>query len=225
MEPFPALSECDVGRAEALRRAGAGPSGDDAVRHRLRPLLEPAAGADEPPEHTEAQDARRCGALIVRLRAAATPAVVATWMGWTLERTTAAVVELERRLDACGLQLLSDAKGALAVRERARLRRRPVRLPFELAQRLDADEHLHALAHLARGDHCAHGDEREQDLLDLGAAIPGGYPGLHPSAVVAAAFAGVHRRAIGLPPVVVINEEGERWPPPDLWVDLGASEP
>ena len=223
MEAFQALNECDVGREEAWRRAGAGPSGNDGVRSRLGPLLQPTAGGDEPPEHTAAQDARRCGALIVRLGGAATPTVAATWMGWTMERTAAAVAELERSLDACGLQLVANAEGGLVVRERARLRRRPVRLPYELAQRLDAEEHLHALAHLARGDHCAHADEREQALLDLGAAIPAGYPGLHPSDVVAAAFVDVYRRASGLPPVIVITESGERWPSAGLWDQLRAS--
>lgn len=221
MDFHEALRDADLTREEVGRRIGAKAlANDDVVRQRLRAFLDPPPATEDPAEGTQAQDARRCGALIVRLGGAATATAITAWMGWTMERTAAALDELDRRLDACGLRLCADGEGCLTVSERARLRTRPKRLPFELAERLGADEHVHALAHLVRGDRCADGEEWMQPLLDLGAAAPHSHPELAPSAVIAAAFAGAHRRPLRLPYVVEISESGERRPPPDLWGDL-----
>ncbi|MGH9280459.1 MAG: hypothetical protein ACRD12_20495, partial [Acidimicrobiales bacterium] len=176
-------------------------------------LLEPSAATDDPAADAEPDDARRCGSLIVRLDGTATATVIADWMGWTMERAHAALAQLDRRLDRCGLRISADADGHLVVRERARLRTRPRRLPFELVVQVDSDEHRHALAHLVRGDYCARGEHRQQRLLDLGLAVPGPYPGIHPCEEVAAAFAAPRRRGPLRPPYIEIRENGERWPP------------
>jgi len=146
----------------------------------------------------------------VRLGGAASAAVIADWMGWTVERSVAALAELDRRLDGCGLRVSADSDGHISVRERARLRARPRRMPFELAESLDKEGYRHALAHLVRGDRCQGGEGWIQALLDLGAAVPAGYPSAYPSEVVAAAFIGVRRRKHRLPRVVEIREDIDR---------------
>lgn len=206
-----ALTEADLTHGEVCRRLGGNPhSANDVVRQRLGGLLGLSAGHEDCAADVAPDDARRCGAAIVRLGGAATTRVLAEWMGWTLERTNAALAELDRRLDRCGLQLSADAAGRLTVRERARLRARPRRLAFELAERLDTAERLHALAHLVRGDHCPGGQDWQQPLLDLGAAVANGYPGAHPSEVIAAAFLGVRRRSLRPPLFVEVREDGLR---------------
>lgn len=158
MDPDEALRQADLSFEGLRRRLGRSPTGSsDAVRQRFAAFLEASAPSDEPAAGAEPDDARRCGAVIVRLGGAASATVIADWMGWTLERANAAVAELDRRLDRCGLRVSGDADGQLTVRERAQLRARPRRLPFELVVRLDA-EHRHALAHLVRGDHCTRGE-------------------------------------------------------------------
>ena len=221
MDFHEALRDADLIREEVGRRIGARTlASDDVVRQRLRAFLDPPPAPEDPAEETNAQDARRCGALIVRLGGAATATAVAAWMGWTMERTAAALAELDDRLDACGLRVIADGSGCLSVGERARLRARPKRLPFELAERLGADEHAHALAHLVRSDRCSDGEAWMQPLLDLGAAVPHSHLEVAPSEVIAAAFAGAHRRALRLPHVVEIRESGDRRPPLELWGDL-----
>jgi len=59
-----------------------------AIRQRLLALPEPAVADEDPAADGEADDPRRCGALMMRLSGAATPTAIAAWMGWTLERTT-----------------------------------------------------------------------------------------------------------------------------------------
>lgn len=214
MDPEEALRQADLSHEEVRRRIGGLPlGGTDAVRQRLAALLEPSTSTDDPAADAEPDDARLCGSLIVRLGGRATATVIADWMGWTMERVHAALAQLDRRLDGCGLRVSADADGHLVVRERARLRARPRRLPFEFVVRLDSDEHRHALAHLVRGDHCARGEHWEQPLLDLGLAVPGAYPGIHPCEEVAAAFAAPRRRGPLRPPYIEIRENGERWPP------------
>ena len=218
MNRHEALGEADLSHEEVRRRVGGTVwANNDVVRQRLAGLLDPSVATDDDAAGTHPDDARRCGALVVRLGGAATTTVIAGWMGWTMERTNAAVAELDRRLDRCGLRVGADGEGQLIVRERARLRARPHQLPFELAERLDAEEHRHALAHLARGDQCAKGEDWTQPLLDLGAAVPHSYPEVRPSDVIAAAFIGIRHRRLRLPLVLEIREGGERWPPADLW--------
>lgn len=150
-----ALGECDLSWEEVRRRVGGAPPGhSDVLRQRFAAFLAPSAGVDDAATETEPGDARACGALVMRLGGAATTTVIAEWMGWTLERSAAAVAELDRRLDGCGLRVGADADGHLRVRERARLRARPRRVPFELLVGLDDAEHRHALAHLVRGENC-----------------------------------------------------------------------
>lgn len=208
-----AFARADLGHDDVRRQAGGlHPATTDVVRQRLAALLEPSAADDDPAAGIRPDDARSCGALLVRLRGAGTAAVIAEWMGWTHERTAAALVELDLRLDGCGLRVVADRDGRISVRERVRLRARPRRLPLELAEQLDEEGSLHALAHLARGDRCQSGDGWIQPLLDLGAAFPGGYPSAGPTEVIAAAFVGVRRREHRLPTVVDISGDGERRP-------------
>ncbi len=206
MDAHEAFRRADLGSEEVRRRAGARPAvGTDAVRQRTAALLEAPAGVDDPSADAEPGDVRRCGALIVRLGAAATMTTVAAWMGWTLERTTTAVAELDRRLEDCGLQVSTDADGHLRIRERARLRARPQRLASELVVRLDDPAHRHALAHLVRGDHCPQGEDWLQPLLDLGAALTGTSFEARPSQPLVAAFAGARRSVVAGPLLVVIH--------------------
>jgi hypothetical protein len=72
----------------------------------------------------------------------------------------------------------------------------------------------HALAHLVRGDRCPGGEGWIQALLDLGAAVPGGYPSADPSEAIAAAFIGVRRHEHRLPRVVEVPNDAERPSPP-----------
>lgn len=196
MDQDEALQQADLSRAEVARRAGGTPPGTtDAVRQRLLALLEPSVGHKEPAANGEVNDARHCGALIVRLGDAATPTAIAAWMGWTLERARAALAELDRRLDDCGLRVSTEADSRLHVRERARLRARPQRLAFEVLATLDDPAIRHGLAHLVRGEPCPGGDEWMQPFLDVGAAIGCSYPGVRPAAPLAAAFAAVRQRA------------------------------
>jgi len=195
VDPHEALQQADLSRAEVARRAGGTPPGTtDALRQRLVALLEPSAAGEDPPADGEGDDARRCGALIMRLGDAATPTAIAAWMGWTFERTRAAVAELDRRLDDCGLRVSTEADRRLHVRERARLRARPQRLAFEVLASLDDPAIRHGLTHLVRGEPCPGGDEWMQPLLDVGAAIGCAYPGVRPAAPLAAAFAAVRQR-------------------------------
>lgn len=175
------------------------------MRRRLAALLEPPPAADDHASRGSPDDARQAGALVVRLGSAATATAVAGWTGWTLERTHAALEELDRRLERCGLSVVADPAGSLAVRDGAMLRSRPARLPFELAERLDTDALRHSLAHLVRGETCPDGDWWAQPLLDLGVAVPSPYPGVQPSEVVAAAFVGVCRREGRRPTVVEVS--------------------
>jgi hypothetical protein len=194
----PALNEMskhDLSADAVSHHAGnINPGGNDSVRQRLAALLEPSAATDDPASATEPDDARQAGALIVRLAGAATTTTIATWTAWTLERATAAVAELDRRLDACGLRLIADAEGHLQIYERARLRTRPQRLPVELVAKLDDVAYRHALAHLVRGETCPNQPGCAQPLLNLGAAIPSSYPGAVPAAALAAAFVAARRR-------------------------------
>ena len=94
----------DLASGEVHRRAGGTlPGYSDAVRRRLAALLEPPPVADDPASGASPDDARRAGALVVRLGASATATAVAGWMGWSLERTHAALAEFDRRLGPCGL--------------------------------------------------------------------------------------------------------------------------
>jgi len=54
-----------------------------AIRQRLLALPEPAVADEDPAADGEADDPRRCGALMMRLSGAATPTAIAAWMGWT----------------------------------------------------------------------------------------------------------------------------------------------
>ncbi len=215
MDIHRAFARADLGHDDVRRQAGGlPPANNDVVRQRLAALLEPSATDDDPAASISPDDARSCGALLLRLRGAGTAAVIAEWMGWTHERTAAALRELDLRLDGCGLRVVADRDGRISVRERVRLRARPRRLPFALAEQLDEEGSLHALAHLARGDRCESGDGWIQPLLDHGAAIPGGYPSADPTEVVAAAFIGVRRREHRVPKVLDIRGDGERRSPP-----------
>jgi hypothetical protein len=114
-------------------------------------------------------------------------------MGWSLERTAAAVAELDRRLEKCGLRVGAEFEGRLQIRERARLRVRANDVADELLARLDDPQHRHALAHLVRGEPCPQGWDWMQPLLDLGAAVTGAYPGARPTSSIVVAFAAVRR--------------------------------
>lgn len=210
MDIHGAFDRADLSQDEVRRQAGGHPAANnDVVRQRLAALLEPSTTDDDPAADVRPDDARSCGALVVRLSGAASAPVIADWMGWTVEATLATLAELDRRLDGCGLRLSADRDGHITVRERALLRARPRRLPFELAERLDEEEFRHALAHLVRGDRCPGGEGWIQPLLDLGAAVPSGYPSASPSGVIAAAFIGVRRREHCLPRVVEIRGDAE----------------
>lgn len=103
MDPHEVLRQADLGLPEARRRAGgAAPSGSDAVRQRFAALLGVVPDVEDRASGTLADDARRCGALVVRLGDAATATAIAQWMGWTLERTFAAVEEVDDRLRHVG---------------------------------------------------------------------------------------------------------------------------
>jgi hypothetical protein len=196
VDPHEVLRQADLGLAEVRRRAGGTPAtGSDAVRQRFAALLGPVPGVDEPASGTLPDDARHCGALVVRLGEAATATAIAAWMGWTLERTGAAVAEVDRRLDVVGLQLVAEAGATLVIRDRVRARVRPRQSPLELLAVLDDPGHRHAVGHLVRGDQCATGEEWAQPLFDLGVAVPAGHPGAHPCEALGEAFAGVRRRA------------------------------
>ncbi len=195
MDPHEVLRRADVGLEEVRRRAGGiPPTGSDAVRQRFVALLGPPPSVDDPASGTQRDDARHCGALVVRLGHAATPTAIATWMGWSLERTSAAVAEVDRRLDQLGLQLVAEADGRLVICDRVRLRVRPQQPVLELLAVLDNPEHRHALGHLVRGDRCATAEDWVQPLFDLGAAVPAGHPGAHPCEALGAAFGAVRRR-------------------------------
>lgn len=200
------FARADLSGGEVHRRAGGlVPGYNDAVRRRLVALLEPSPAADHPASNARPDDARQAGALVVRLGTAATATAIAGWTGWTLERTHAALEDLDQRLEQCGLSVVADPAGSLALRDRALLRSRPVRPPLELAERLDTEEFRHFLAHLVRGETCPANERWEQPLLDLGVAVPSSYPGLRPTDVVAAAFVGVARRERSRPAVVEIS--------------------
>jgi len=165
------------------------------VRRRFAALLEPAR-PDDPAPAPSADDIRRCGGLIVRLGGEATATVIATRMGWTLEKAAASVAEVDHRLGRVGLQLVAGGDGRLAIHERVRHRIRPQRPSIELQERLDDPGCRHGLAHLVRGDSCEAEDDWVQPLFDLGVAVPGRYPGAEPceaSAQASAAFAGGSR--------------------------------
>lgn len=207
VDPGSVPSEYDLGWADIHHQVGGSPVGhSDSLRQRFAALLEPSAGVDDPVTDSAHGDARACGALVMRLGGAATMTVIAAWMNWTMERSVAAVAELDRRLDSCGLRVGADADGHLRLRERARLRARPRRLALEPLASLDDPTYCHALAHLVRGDDCSTEAGWEQPLLDLGTAILG--PGVQPSAQLAAAFAGVRRRDDGRPYAIEVGLEG-----------------
>lgn len=133
VDPQEVLRQADLGMAEVSRRAGGTPAtGSVAVRRRFAALLGPVPSVDEPAPGTLPDDVSLCGALVVRLGQAATATAIATWMGWTLERTGAAVAEVDRRLHPVGLQLVAEAGGRLVIRDRVRVRVRPQRRPLEL---------------------------------------------------------------------------------------------
>lgn len=195
MDPLEVLRRADVGLAEARRRAGGiAPTGSDAVRERFAALVG-VSDLDDPAAGAHPDDARHCGALVVRLGEAATATAIAQWMGWTLERTGAAVEEVDNRLRKVGLQLVAEGDGRLVICDRVRLRRRPRQPPLELLGVLDDARYRHGLAHLVRGDRCGAEEDLVQPLFDLGVAVPGAYPGAAPSEALAAAFSGLSRRA------------------------------
>jgi hypothetical protein len=189
------LSPHDLSLDEIRRQVGGiTPHGNDTVRQRFAALLDPSAQPrDDTADSTAPSDPRLCGALINRLGGTATTTVISSWMGWTVERTNAAIAQLDRRLDSCGLRLVADTEGHLEVRERARLRVRPRQLPVDLLAHLDHPAYRHALAHLVRGEHCGPPDWM-QPLLDLGVAIPSRSPGIYPTDKIAPAFAAAARR-------------------------------
>jgi hypothetical protein len=194
VDPHEVLRQADVGLEEARRRTGgSAPTGSDAVRQRFVALVGAPPGVDDPASGALPDDARHCGALVVRLGDAATATAIAAWMGWTMERTGAAVAEVDNRLQQVGLQLVADANGRLAICERIRLRIRPQQPALELLAVLDDPAHRHGLGHLVRGDRCG-AEDINQPLFDLGVAVPGAYPGARPSEALGAAFAGVSRR-------------------------------
>lgn len=189
------LSPHDLSLDEIRRQVGAiPPHGNDTVRQRFAALVEPST---EPRSDTAdaaaPNDPRLCGALIIRLRGTATTTVISAWMGWTVERTNAAITQLDRHLDSCGLRLVADTEGHLEIRDRVRLRVGPRQLPVDLLAHLDDPAYRHALAHLVRGEHCGPPDWI-QPLLDLGVAIPGRSPGVQPADKLAPAFAAAARR-------------------------------
>ncbi len=206
MEELHAFARADLSDHEVRRRTGAYPPGhSEAMRQRLAALLERPSLEDDAPAGTKPDDARLCGALVVRMGQKATPKAIAEWMGWTLERTYGALAELARRLDACGMCLNAGRGGGITVDDAVPLRSRPQQLSFELVERLDDKDLLHALAHLVRGDHCPDG-EAWQPLLDMGAAVPDRYPPVRPSDAVARAFSAARRERERLPRVVEVPD-------------------
>lgn len=139
--------------------------------------------------------------------------VIAAWMGWTLERTSAAIIEVDRRLAEVGTQLVAGADGGLRIHERVRHRSRPQQQSMAVLEHLDDAAHLHRLAHLVRGDPCGMDSDWMQPLLDLGAAVVGPYPGAEPCVALGAAFGAIRRR-ISLPICTVIGRSGRPWPQP-----------
>src|SRR5436309_11516990 len=94
------FARADLSHDEVRRQAGGLPAANnDAVRQRLAALLEPSTDEVDPAAGVRPDDARSCGALVARLDGASSAAVIADWMGWTVERTAAALAELDRRLD------------------------------------------------------------------------------------------------------------------------------
>jgi len=191
-KPFDWLTSVPRSSADASAVARLPPSTPSASA--LAALLAAPAGVDDPAADGEPGDAGQGGALILRLGEAATTTAIAAWMGWTMERTAEAMAELDRRLERCGLGVDAEVDGRLRIRERVRLRSRPQALPFELLVRLDDDSYRHALAHLVRGENCAQGEGWAQPLMDLGAAISGGFPAAWPADALRRAFAGVRNR-------------------------------
>lgn len=201
------LRKADLGTQEVARRLGARPGGRDAICHRIAALLETAEGEEDAVVDGEPGDARLCGALLVRLGGTATATVIAAWMGWSVERTAAAVAELDRRLEKCGLRVGAEFGGRLHLRERTRLRVRASDVADELLARLDYPARRHALAHLVRGEPCPQAWDWMQPLLDLGAAVTGPYPGARPTSSIAVAFAAVRRPIAESSLLVVIPVE------------------
>jgi hypothetical protein len=187
LDPLQAADDVDFSLEELERQLG-GRSlrGSDALRQRLASLLDVPAG-DEVPGDIDPDDARLAGAIIARLEGQATATSVASWMNWALPRTTAALAELDRRLNSCGLRLLADGQGHLRFQGRARLRRRPEALSSELLARLDEPALRHALAHFVRGDRCP--DRDHQALIDFGVVINPGSRNPKPHPALATAFA------------------------------------
>jgi len=193
-DPSAALRAHDFGSSEIARWGAAGSGVNNAVRQRLAALIEIAAIAEPAPD-TTAADVRRAGALIIRLDGAATATTMAQWLGWTIERVDAALVMLDRRLDACGLRLQADIEGQLHVRDRAYLRSRPQQLSWSLLTRVDDAACLHGLAHLVRGEPCPAGQGWAHPLIELGAAVvTGDYEVAEPASALKAAFGAVSRR-------------------------------
>lgn len=212
------FGQADLGVEELRRRAGGTPPGSsEAVRQRLAALLQAPPLADDAAPATSADDIRRCGGVIVRLGGAATATTIATWMGWTLERTASAVAEVDRRLWELGLELVADAEAGLHIHERVGHRARPHRPSIELLERLDDAAHRHGLAHLVRADPCGMAGDWMQPLFDLGAAVAGQYPGAEPCQGLGAAFAGVRRR-VAFPSFTVIGGSGRPWPKPPIMI-------
>lgn len=137
--------------------------------------------------------------------------VIATWMGWTMERASAAIVEVDRCLGEVGAELVAGADGGLSIHEQLRHRGRPEKQSMMLLERLDDAAYRHRLAHLVRGDPCGMGSDWMQPLLDLGAAVPGRYPGAEPCDALGAAFGGIRRR-VSRPICTVIGSSGRPWP-------------
>jgi hypothetical protein len=212
VDPQDILRRADLGAQELRRRSGGNsPGASEAVRQRLAALLQPSPVVDDPAAPTSIDDVRRCGALIVRLGGAATMTVVATWMGWTLERTSAAIAEVDQRLGEVGTQLVAGADGGLSIQEQLRHRGRPEQQSVTLLESLDDAAHRHRLAHLVRGDPCGMVSDWMQPLFDLGAAVPGRYPGAEPCDALGAAFGGIRRR-VSRPICTVIGSSGRPWP-------------
>ena len=207
MEQLQAFARADLSGHEVRRRAGAYPPGhSEAMRQRLAALLESSPLSDDAPAATAPEDVRLCGTLVVRLDGKATPQAIAEWMGWTLERTCGALRELALRLEACGMCLNAGRGGGITVDDAVPLRSRPQRISFELVERLDDKDLLHALAHLVRGDPCPDGEAWTQPLLDVGAAVPDRYPPVRPSDVIALAFSAARRERDRRPRVVEVPD-------------------
>lgn len=207
MEELHAFARADLSDHEVRRRTGTYPPGhSEAMRQRLAALLEPPALKDDAAAGTEPDDVRLCGALVVRLGGNATPQAITEWMGWALERTYGALAELARRLEGCGMCLNAGRGGGITIDDVVPLRSRPQQLSFELVERLDDKDLLHALAHLVRGDHCPDGEAWTQPVLDMGAAVPERYPPVRPSDVIALAFSAARRERERRPRVVEVPD-------------------